>query len=157
MFKRVYSYCMSHTYNVTWILFLVSILWMIFRIISEAYNWNFEETMTDLQLPRYDLKGHPFRALNLWLYQGLSLKLLIYYFHFWRYQPKKKKRFCGYIGSTMLFVIKSIAVFLLMTVLIRARFLKSYANWCFIFRTTQSLYDRFIAAPRLYKIIRANG
>lgn len=38
----------------------------------------------------------------------------------------------------MLFVIKSIAIFLLMTILI-------------------SLYDRFIAAPRLYKIIRANG
>ncbi|CBY19464.1 unnamed protein product [Oikopleura dioica] len=58
----------------------------------KAYNWNFEENMTDLQLPRY--------------------------------QPKKKKKCCGYIGSTMLFVIKSIAVFLLMTILIRARFRK---------------------------------
>jgi len=37
----------------------------------------------------------------------------------------------------MLFVVKSIGVFLLMTILI-------------------SFYDRFIAAPRLYKIIRAN-
>merc|ERR1712037_889283 len=53
---------------------------------EQAYNWNFEENMTDLQLPRY--------------------------------QPKKKKKCCGYIGSTMLFVVKSIGVFLLMTILI---------------------------------------
>merc|ERR1712037_367019 len=58
---------------------------------SEAYNWNFEENMTDLQLPRY--------------------------------QPKKKKKCCEYIGSTMLFVVKSIGVFLLMTILISSRFL----------------------------------